>query len=163
MTSTARMREASILESVSDTARVLLTAAVLSSTALAAYAWRLTRLDPSGPERLIGELRLSQWAALALAAAGSASIGLAVAHDGAPFGPLEVTLGVAFVAIAAIVLQREPREALLVAAGGFVLHALLNLAHRRGGLDPIAPPWFAIGGAIFDVVVAAICYWGRRR
>ena len=148
---------------MSDTARVLLTAAVLASTALAAFLWRLTRLDPSGPERLIGELRLAQWAALTLAAAGTVSIGLAVAHDGAPYGTIEVTVGLAFVVVAAMVLQREPREALLLAAGGFILHALLNLAHRRGGLDPIAPPWYAMGAAIFDVVVAAICYWGRRR
>lgn len=148
---------------MSDTARVLLTAAVLSTTALAVFLWKLTRLDPAGPERLIGELRLAQLAALALAAMGALSIGLAIAQENAPLGSLEVTLGVAFVVLAAVVLRREPRDALLLAASGFLLHAMLNMAHRPGGLDPIAPSWYAAGGAIYDVVFAAVCYWARRR
>lgn len=148
---------------MSDLARLLLTATVLASTALAAYLWRLGRLDPAGPERLIGQLRLAQWAALVLAGMGAVSIGLAVAHDPAPLGNVEITLGIAFVIFGALVLQREPREALLVAAAGFLVHALLNMAHRPGGFDPVAPPWFSAGTAVFDVFFAAICYWARRR
>lgn len=148
---------------MSDLARVLLTATVLAATALAAYLWRLTRLDPAGPERLIGQLRLAQWAALVLAALGAVSIGLAVAHDPARLGNVEITLGMAFVIFAAVVLQREPREALLFAAAGFIVHAMLNMAHRPGGFDPVSPPWFSAGTAVFDVFFAAICYWARRR
>ena len=148
---------------MSDLARVLLTATILSATASGAYVWRLTRLDEAGPERLIGQLRLAQGAALALAALGAVSIGLAVAHDPSALGSVEVTLGLAFVVFAALVLQREPREALLLAVAGFVAHALLNLAHRPGGLDPVAPPWFSAGGSVFDVFLAGLCYWARRR
>jgi hypothetical protein len=151
------------LESVSDLARVLLTAVVLSAIALAMYVRRLTQLDSSGPERLVSQLRLAQWAALTLSALGAVSIGLAVSHDPSPFGSVEITLGLAFVIIAAVVMQREPREALLLAAAGFVLHALLTMAHRPGLLDPVAPPWFSAGTATFDVFFAAICYWARRR
>lgn len=148
---------------MSDTARVLLTATLLSSTALGVYVWKLTRLDPSGPERLIAQLRLAQWAALALASLGAVSIGLSAANDTAPFGPLEVTLGLAFVVLAALVLQREPREALLLAAAAFVLQALFNLAHRPQGLTPMAPAWYSAGCAIYDVFLAAVCYWARRK
>jgi hypothetical protein len=154
---------ASILESVSDTARVLLTAAVLTATALAVYLWRLTRLDPTQPERLIGELRLAQWAAIALATVAAVSIGLAIAHETAPFGTIEITAGLALVVVAALVLLREPRDALLLAASGFLVHAMLNIAHRPGALNPIAPPWYVVGCAIYDLFFAAVCYWARRR
>jgi hypothetical protein len=151
------------LESVSDTARVLLTAALLSGTALGVYVWMLTRQDSTGPERLIGQLRVAQWGALALAVMGATSIGLAIASEMAPLGTLEVTIGVGFIVIAAVVLQREPREALLLVAGGFVLHALADIAHRPGGLTPIAPHWYAVGSAISDIYFAAVCYWATRR
>lgn len=148
---------------MTDTARVLLTAAVLAATALAVYVRRLTRPETAGPARLVGQLRLAQWAALALAALGAASIGFAVAHETSPFGTVEVTLGLAFVVLAGIILQREPRDALLLAAGGFVIHALVSMAHRPGGLDPLAPAWFMAGCAVFDVFFAGLCYWARRR
>ena len=148
---------------MSDTARVLLTAALLSITALGVYVWRLARLDPTGPERLVGELRLAQWAALVLSATGAVSIGLAIANEAAPFGAIEVTLGLAFVVLAALVLQREPRSALWLAASGFVLHALLDIGHRPGGLAPVAPHWYAVGCAVYDVCLSAVCYWATRR
>src|SRR5436190_22443827 len=113
---------ASILESVTDTARVLLTAALLSSMGLGVYAWLLARTDPAGPERLVGQLRLAQWMALILASSGAASIGFAVTTEPMRFGTVDVTMGVAFVVFAAWLLQREPREALLLAAIGLILH-----------------------------------------
>lgn len=148
---------------MSDTARGLLTAALLSSTALGVYVWMLTRQDATGPERLVGQLRIAQWAALALAAMGASSIGLTVANEGAPLGTLEVTLGLAFVVGAGVVLRREPREALFLVAAGFVLHALTDIAHRPGGLAPIAPHWYAVASAIYDLYFAALCYWAARR
>jgi hypothetical protein len=147
---------------VSDTARVLLTAAVLSSTALGVYVWKLTRPDVDGAERLIGQLRLAQWAALVLAATGAVSIGLAVANSAVLLGTVEVTIGVAFVILAGFVLTRDPREALLVCVGGFILHAFVDVAHRPGLLAPLAPAWYFAGCAIYDVYFAAICYWARR-
>ena len=149
------------MEPVPDTARVLLTAALLSITAIGVYVWNLTRLDPGGPERLIAQLRLAQWAALALAALGAGTIGFAAANQ-TPSSPLDVSLGLAFVIVAAFVLQREPREALLIAAGAFLLQAFLNLVHRPHALAPIAPGWYTAGAAIYDVFFAGICYWARR-
>jgi hypothetical protein len=153
---------ASILESVSDSARVLLVAAVLSLTALAVFVVRLARLD-GGPARLIGQLRLAQWSALALSAIGAVPIGLVIFQEHAPLGNLEITIALAFVVLAGLVLQREPRDALQLAAGGFVAHALLDIAHRPGALDPVAPHWYAVGCAMYDVCFAALCYWARRR
>jgi hypothetical protein len=147
---------------VSDIARVLLTAAILSAIALAAYVWKLTRPDVEGAERLIGQLRLAQWAALVLAATGGVSIGLVVVNAVSPFGPIEVTIGAACVVLAAFVLSRDPREALFLCVVGFVAHALVDVAHRPGGLTPIAPAWYFAGCAIYDVFFAAICYWARR-
>jgi hypothetical protein len=151
-----------IVESVSDTARALLTFALLSSTALGVYVRKLSRLDSGGPDRLVGQLRLAQWAALVLAAMGSVPIGSTIAHEAAPLGTLEVTLGLAFIVAAAVVLLREPREALLLAAGAFVLCALVTLAHRPSGLPPIAPGWYTAGSAIYALFFAAVCYWARR-
>jgi len=149
---------------VSDTARVLMTAAVLVASATGFFAWRLGQLDPSGPQRLVGCLRLAQWAALLLAASGAVSLGLAVAQEGMPSGTIEVTLGFAFVLVGGLVLTREPREALLLAAAGFLAHALVDIAHRPGLLEPgLTPRWYAVGSAVFDLYLAAACYWARRR
>ena len=149
---------------MSDTARLLLTVAVLSACATAMFAWRVGRLDPAEPERLIGELRLAQWAALLLAASAGVTMGLAVANDVVPFGTLEVTFGVAFLLAATLIFTREPRDGLLLAAASFIAHALVDIAHRPGLLSPdLVPRWYAVGSAIFDVAVAAVCYWARRR
>jgi len=149
---------------VSDTARLLLTVAALAASATAMFGWRLSRLDPSEPDRVVGELRLAQWAALLLAITAGASIGFAVAGEQVPSGTIEVTLGVGFALVAALVLTREPRDGLLLSAAAFVAHALVDIAHRPGMLSPdLIPRWFAVGCAIFDVFVGAVCYWVRRR
>ena len=149
---------------MTDTARVLLTAAVLSASAAAVFAARVRRTDPAQPARLIGELRLAQWAAVIQAAIGAVPIGAAVVRPDLPTAHLDATLGVLFVLPAAVILLREPRQALLIAAGGFLLQALVGLAHRPGWLwpDP-APPWFTVGVATYRVCLAAICYWASRR
>lgn len=148
---------------MTDTARLLLTAALLSATSLGAFAWRVSRLDPAAPERLIGELRLSQFSAIALAALGAMPIGLAVVASGA-LAPLDVALGVAFVTVAGYVLLRDPQDALWLVAGAFVAHALVMVAHRPGWLDPdLAPRWYLLGCAIYDVYIAGICFWASRR
>jgi hypothetical protein len=149
---------------VSDTARVLLTASGLTLSGFALLTWRLTRLDAAGPERLVGQFRLTQYAALLLAATAGVSIGLVIANESAPLATVEVTLAVAFILLAGFVLHREPRDGLLVVAGAFVLHALIDIAHRPGWLWPgYAPRWYAVGCAVFDICVAALCYWATRR
>ncbi len=157
------MRAPVYWESVSDTARILLTAAVLSAIALATFVVTLTRLDPTGPDRLVGQLRLAQWGALLLAVTAGVSIGLTIAAMDGPFGTLEVTLGIAFTIAAGASMLREPRSALYTIAAAFLLHACYDIAHRPGGLPSIAPHWYAVGCAIYDVYVAVLCYWAIRR
>jgi len=149
---------------VTGTVGLLLVAAVLSGLALAGYAWRLTRIDPAHPDRLIGELRLAQLGAILLAATAGSWIGLAIAANPDPITNVDVTLGLGYVALAVIVLQLDPRQALLTLALAFVLHALIDIAHRPGWLSPsIAPRPFIVGCAAYDIFVAAICFWARRR
>jgi hypothetical protein len=149
---------------VTDTVRVLVTAAALVLAALGTFSWHVRRLDPSHAERLVGELRLGQWAAIVLAAVGALPIGLAFAQSAGALSHLDVALGVLFVGVSGLVLQRDPREALLILAAAFIAHALLDIAHRPGGLTPeLAPRGFVAASATFDVCVAAVCYWGRRR
>ncbi|MEZ5319894.1 MAG: hypothetical protein R2752_21000 [Vicinamibacterales bacterium] len=149
---------------MTDTGRVLLTAAILAGSAIGVFAWRVTRLDPAEAERLVGELRLAQMAAVVLAAVGAILIGLAASATQVPGAHLDATLGVAFVVAAGFVLRRHPHEALLAAAIGFLAHALVMLAHRPGLLPPdLLPRWFAIALATCDVYLAAVCWAARRR
>jgi hypothetical protein len=150
--------------SVSDIARVLLTAAVLSAIALATFAWRVLRTEPDDSERLIGELRLMQGAAVMLASVSGIPIGFALAAPEAPLAHLDITVAVLFIGLAGLVLQRDPREGLLIACASFFAHALIDIAHRPGWLSPdIAPRWYMIGCAIYNVFLAGWCFWVRRR
>ena len=120
---------------MTNPALILLTAAILSASAIAGLAAQLRRLDPSGPHRLIGELRLSQWAAILLAATGAVPVGLALAAGADPLGNMDITAGIAFVILAGVIVQSEPRTALRLVVGGFVAHALTDIAHRPGWLS----------------------------
>jgi hypothetical protein len=149
---------------VTESARVLLTAALLSASALAVFAWRVNRIELSQPHRIVGELWLAHWAAILLAAVASIPIGLAIAASGVPVAQLDVAIGIAFIVVAGIILRREPHDALLLAAVAFVAHALIDVAHRPGLLSPdLAPRWYTAGCATYNLYVAAICYWVRRR
>jgi hypothetical protein len=147
-----------------DTARVLLAAAALSAGSVSLLAWRTSRIDPSHPGRLVSELQLARWAAILLAASGALAAGLALGRLDVPLGNADLAMGVVFVGAAGLVLQRDPRDGLLFAAGAFILHALVNLAHRPGWLSTdVVPHWFAVGSAIYDVYIAGLCFWARRR
>ena len=149
---------------MTDTCRVALTAAVLSLATAAVAAHRIHRTDASDPARLVGQLRLAQWAAVALAALGGIPIGLAVAATGQPLAHLVLTGGVAFVVLAGAILHQEPHRGLHVAAGGFIAHAVVQLLSRPAdALVPIAPLWYAVGAATFDAGMAAACLWAARR
>jgi hypothetical protein len=147
-----------------NTAGALILAAALSCIAVVTFAWRVARFDSAEPERLIGELRLAQWAAVLLAAVSAIPIGLAVAFPAHPMAGADAAVGVILIGWSGIVLQRDPREALLFVAVGFVAHAFVSLAHRPGwfGSD-LAPRWYIAGIVIYDVFLAGICYWARRR
>lgn len=148
---------------MTDTARVLLTAAVLSASGFGVFAWRVARLDPS-PERLVWQLRLSQLAAIALALLGGIPIGLAVGAAPGGLTHLDAAIGLIFAAVAGYVLRQDPRNALALAAAGFLAHALVNVAHQPGWLEAsFAPQWFTVGCATYDVCLAGLCFWARRQ
>lgn len=149
---------------MTDTGRVLLTGAILSGLALSMFAWRVQHTDAEEADRLIGELRLGQWMAVMLAAVSAIPIGVALSRLSLPLAHLDAAIAVAFVAVAGFVLQRDPREGLLVASLGFIAHALIDIAHRPGWLPPdLSPRWFTVGCAVYNVYLAGWCYWVRRR
>lgn len=149
---------------MTDTARVLLTAAVLTAVALSTFAWRVTQIDPEETDRLIGELRLAQWMAVVFAGLSGVPMGLALGRPDMPTAHLDIAVAVAFIGLAGFILQRDPREGLIVASLAFIGHALIDIAHRPGWLPPdLSPRWYTAGCATFNVYLAAWCFWARRR
>lgn len=128
----------------------------------ALFAWqsiRASAIASSSPERLVEELRLAQMAALLLALTAGPYIGFAVVREHDPGVGLDIALAVGFLVVAALAVVRDPRQALTIIALGFAAHALLDVAHRPGLLpDALAPRWYAVGCAVYDVVMGAICY-----
>jgi len=128
----------------------------------AGFAWqsiRTTSIPSASPERLVAELRLAQMAALLLTLAAGAYIGFAVVRENEPGVGLDVALAVGFLVVAAVTMLREPRQALTILALAFAAHALLDVAHRPGFLpEALAPRWYAVGCAVYDVLMAAVCY-----
>jgi len=124
-------------------------------------AVRTAAIPVNAPERLIAELRLAQIAALLLALAAGAYVGLAVAHEARPGVGLDIALAVGFFVVAAATLIRDPRQALTILALAFAAHAVVDVAHRPGWPlpDAMAPRWYSIGCAVYDVYIGALCYW----
>ncbi len=149
---------------MTETARILLTVAILSAVVLASFVWRLTRPDRTAPQRLVDQLYLSQWAALLLAATGAVSIGLAVSAPAASGATVEVLVGLATIGVSLIVLRREPREALVALGILFLLHAVFDGAHQPTLIvADFVPRWWTIGSAMYDVYIAALCLVAIRR
>jgi hypothetical protein len=156
------------LEVVTETARVLLTAGILSAVALTTFVWRVIRPGRAPHEYLIDQLRLSQVAALLLASSGAIGIGVAVATTGTQSASLEAAAGLVAVLASLVVLRSEPPTALLLAALFFLLQAFFAWAHRPGLLSAqFVPHWWSMGCAIYDVYLAALCllarYLGKAR
>jgi hypothetical protein len=129
----------------------------------AGLTWQAVRtalVPVSSPERLVSELRLAQVAALLLAMLAGAYIGLAVVHEASAGVGFDVALAVGFFVVAAATLIRDPRQALTMLALAFAAHAVLDVAHRPGWLlpDGMAPRWYSIGCALYDVYIGALCY-----
>jgi hypothetical protein len=130
----------------------------------AALTWQAVRaamVPVSSPERLVAELRLAQLAALLLSLSAGAYIGLAVAHETERGVGVDIALAVGFFVTAAATLVRDPRQALTILALAFAAHAILDVAHRPGWLlpDGMAPRWYSIGCAVYDVFIGALCYF----
>jgi hypothetical protein len=127
---------------------------------LAWYSLRTSMIPATSPDRLVAELRLAQFAALLLALVAGVYIGFAAAAEHAQGVGLDVALAVGFLIVAASTLIRDPRQALTILALAFAAHAVFDVAHRPGWLaDSIAPRWYLISCAIFDVYIGALCYF----
>lgn len=141
----------------------LRTVAVAFVGLAAGFTWQAIRtalIPASSPDRLVAELRLGQFAALLLSMTAGAYIGFAVSHEAQTGVGFDIAFAVGFLVIAAATLVRDPRQALTILAVAFAAHALLDVAHRPGMLpDGIAPRWYLIGCAVYDVWIGALCYF----
>ena len=147
---------------MTETARVLLTAGILSAVALTTFVWRVIRPGRAPHEYLIDQLRLSQVGAVLLASIGAVGIGVAVAAAGVQGASLEAAAGLTAVLASLIVLRSEPPAALLLLALFFLLHGLFDWAHRPGLLPTqFAPHWWTTGCAIFSVYLAVLSLVAR--
>jgi hypothetical protein len=128
----------------------------------AGFTWqslRTSAIPTSSPQRLVDELRLAQMAALLLVLAAGAYIGFGVAHENDLGVGFDIALAVCFLLVAAVTMVRDPRQALTIVALAFAAHAIIDVAHRPGLLpEGLAPRWYAIGCAVFDVYIGALCY-----
>jgi len=148
------------------TVRVLSEAArtvFIAFGALAAgFTWQAVRtaaIPASSPDRLIAELRLAQLAALLLTLGAGAYIGFAVVRENAPGVGLDIALAICFLIVGAITMLRDPRQALTLVALAFAAHAVVDVAHRPGLLpEGLAPRWYSIACAVYDVYIGALCY-----
>ena len=138
-------------------------ALIVAAAICAGFTWqgiRTAAIPVTAPERLVAELRLAQIAALLLATTTGAYIGFAVAHENQIGTGIDIALALGFFIVAATTLVRDPRQALTIVALAFATHALVDIAHRPGVLaDGIAPRWYAIGCALFNVYIGAVAYY----
>ena len=149
---------------MTETARALLVAAVLTGLGLVVFVQRLLRIDPTEPARLIGELRFAHWMSATIAAVGGAWLGLAAARSEHFSSGVDLTIAIAMIVMGAWTLQRETRQALTMLCIAFLLHAIIDTAHRPGFLEAeLAPRWFTLGCAAFNLLLSALCYRVQRR
>lgn len=144
---------------MSEALRTTLVAFVALAAGFTWQAIRTAGTPASSPQRLVDELRLAQMAALLLVLAAGAYIGFAIVRENEPGVGFDIALAVCFLLVAAITMVRDPRQALTILALAFAAHAVVDVAHRPGLLpEALAPRWYAIGCAVFDVYVGALCY-----
>ena len=144
---------------MTEAIRALAFGSVALALALGRLAVSAVRLDVASPDRLVAELRLAQFAALALVLSSGVYVGLAVAHDATAGTGLDIALAIGFFVVAAIATTCEPTRALTILAVAWGGHGLVGLVHVADILPTaIVPPWYPTAGAIYDVCVAGICY-----
>lgn len=128
----------------------------------AGFTWQSARTaatPTSSPDRLVSELRLAQLAALLLTLSAGAYIGFAIVRENAPGVGLDIALAMGFFIVSAITMMRDPRQALTIVAIAFAAHAVVDVGHRPGLLpEGIAPRWYSISSAVYDVYIGALCY-----
>ena len=94
---------------MTDAVRTVTVAFVGLAAGLTWYAARTAAIPTTSPDRLVAELRLSQFAALLLALIAGAYIGFAVEAESQPGVGLDIALTVGFLVMAATTLVRDPR------------------------------------------------------
>lgn len=145
---------------MSEAFRAVLFGCVALGLALAWVAGRAIRLDTTSPDRLILELRLAQFSALLLVLVAGVYVGLGIAHEDTSGTGLDVALAIGFFVVASAVTTWEPSMALTVLALAWVGHSVVDLAHMVDLLPAsIVPMWYPRACAIYDVGIAAICYF----
>ncbi|HJR59173.1 MAG TPA: hypothetical protein VJ813_07245 [Vicinamibacterales bacterium] len=145
---------------MSEGIRTLLVAAVAFGAGFSLQSFRTAAIPVASPERLIAELRLAQIAAVLLALSAGAYLGFAAANDARTGVGLDIALTVGFFVVAVYTLTCDPRQALTLLALAFAGHAIIDIAHRPGVLpDGLAPRWYAVGCASYDVIIGALCYF----
>lgn len=144
---------------MSEAARTILIAFCALAAGFTWQAIRTAATPTASPDRLIGELRLAQLAALLLTFSAGAYVGFAIVRENAPGVGLDIALAVGFLFVSAIAMVRDPRQALTIVALAFAAHAVLDVAHRPGLLpEDLAPRWYAITCALYDAYIGALCY-----
>jgi hypothetical protein len=145
---------------MSEGIRTLLVAAVAFGAGFSFQSIRTAAIPVTSPERLIAELRLAQIAALLLTLSAGAYFGFAAADDSRTGVGLDIALIVGFFVLAAYTLTCDPRQALTLLALAFAGHAIIDIAHRPGMLPAgLAPQWYTVGCASFDVFIGALSYF----
>lgn len=144
---------------MSEALRTVVVAFGALALGLTWQAVRTAAVPAASPHRLVAELRLAQLAALVLALTAGAYIGFAVTHENQPGVGLDIALAVGFLVVGGVTMVRDPRQGLTIVAAAFVAHAVLDIAHRPGILpDGLTPRWYAIGCAVYDLYIGALCY-----
>jgi hypothetical protein len=144
---------------MSEALRTFLVAAVALGAGFSLQSLKTAAIPVASPDRLVAELRLAQIGALVLTLVAGGYLGFAAAHEARVGVGLDIALAAGFFVLAAYTLTCDPRQALTLLALGFAAHAILDIAHRPGVLpDGLAPQWYTVGCATFDVVLGALCY-----
>ena len=144
---------------MTEAVRALVFSTAALGAALAWFAFTTARLDVTAPERLIAELRLAQFSALLLTMAAGIYVGLAIASAEVTGAGLDIALAMGFFVVAALATTWEPGRALTGLAIAWGAHGVVDLAHTIGLLPAtVAPPWYPVACAIYDVVMGGLCY-----
>lgn len=144
---------------MSEALRTLALGAVITGTTFGWLAVRASRIPVSSAGRLVAEFRVIQLGSLVLVLVAGAYLGFSAAAEARPGVGMDVVLALGYLVVAGVALTRDPREALTLLALAFASHALLDIVHRPGLLPSgIAPRWYSIGCASFNVYMGALCY-----
>ncbi len=72
---------------------------------------------------------------------------------------VDIALAIGFLMLASVAVTQSPHIALTLLAVGFGGHAIVDLIHGANVLPADSlPDWYATACAIYDVVMAGVCY-----